>query len=258
MSTKRMLAIAVIGLFMIAVILGMMWLLPYLDRKKDLVLLLPEQTETPSTPSEMPPDAHNRVVVTRDTVQDVVETLVRPSSYSRTISVERYWDGGYDMHEINVSVNDGLTSLSIHPSVGSDKRIIITQDYLYIWDVGDKIPYSSRIGSDEVGIRNADQWQMLVSYEDLLELNLEDIIEAGYTEYRGEYCIYAMYVSPQLGYVGVFYISIDVGLIIGAEEHDGYGHPIYSMTAAECAIGPPDDSAFTLPDGTLVGYSYIS
>ena len=37
---------------------------------------------------------YQRVEVTTDTVQGVVATLVRPSSYYRTLNVETFWPGG--------------------------------------------------------------------------------------------------------------------------------------------------------------------
>jgi hypothetical protein len=93
---------------------------------------------------------------------------------------------------------------------------------------------------------------MLVTYEDLLELDKELIIDAGYASFNDEYCVYAVYRSPLLNNTGVFYISLDQGLVINAEEYDGSGNLIYSMTAGECVMNKVDPAAFTLPDGTVL------
>ena len=100
-------------------------------------------------------------------------------------------------------------------------------------------------------VRTADEWQMLITYEDLLKLNKSDIIEAGYTtEYGNEDCIFAVCATPLLNYTRKFYISLESGLVVGAEELDESGKLIYNMTVGECIIGEVEQAAFMLPDGT--------
>ena len=156
------------------------------------------------------------------------------------------------MYNVTVSVIGGATALSVSPSVGAEKRIILTQEKLYIWYSGDRAPYVSDIDPEGDGNKSADEWQMLVSYEDLLELDKNDIIEAGYIEYGEDYCVYANCRAPLPGYTRKYYIPTDLGLLTGAEEYDENGSLVYSMKAGECFVGDADPAAFVLPDGTSV------
>ena len=249
MSSKRIIGITVFGVLFIAVVIGLMLLTTFLGRDGD-VIPLPEipVSEEPSVETE--PDVLNRVELTQDSIRDVISTLSRPDAYSRDLVVETFWEGGQYIYHINITVAYGMTSLRVLAPVGAEKRIIITSDKIYIWYRGDRSPYIGAIGSSGDENRTADEWQMLVTYEELLELDKNNIIEVGYTIFNGEDCIYAEYLSPLLGYTRKYYVSIDLGLITGAEEFDETGALIYAMTTGECTIGDVDPSAFTLPDGT--------
>ena len=252
MSTRRMIGITVFGVLFIAAVIGVMMLTSYLRHDNDAIPLpvTPISIE-PSADTE--PDTLDRVEVTRDTIQAIIsQTLSRPDIYSRDVIIETFWDGGHALYGIRVNVADGIMSLRISLPSGIEKRIIITEDLLYIWYAGDRTPYIGDIDSAGDGYRTADEWQMLITYEELLELDQKDIIEVGYTEFGGEDCIYAEYLSPLLGYTRKYYVSIDIGLVTGAEEYDETGALVYTMTTGECTVGEADPDAFTLPDGSFV------
>jgi len=250
MSTKRILVIFIIGLLSIIAAISVMLLTSYLNTESDMVQL-PNTPAASERPGGTAADELDRVEVNRDTIQAVVSsTLTRPGTYSRDVIIESFWEGGQAVFEISVSVADNLTSLRVQPPTGDEKRIVVTPDTLYIWYKDDMHPFVGGIGSGGDESRVADEWQMLVTYEDILILDKSDIIEAGYVEYEDVFCIYAVYRSPLLGNVRTYYISLDLGLVIAAEEVDKDGALIYSMKAGECAVGETDPSAFTLPDGT--------
>ena len=251
MSFKRILGITVFGVLFIAAVIGVMLFASFLRRDTDAVLL-PELQTSPEPSGESEPDALNRVEVTRETVQAVVSELSRPDTYSRDVAIETFWADGHVKHDIGISVTNGTTSLRIALPDGVEKRIIVSPDALYIWYRGDRTPYTGAAGSLGDGHRAADEWQMLVTYEDLLLLDQDDIIEAGYTEFGGEDCIYAEYRSPLLGYTKKYYVSIELGLVTGAEEYDENGNLVYLMSAGNCVVGESDPAAFTLPDGTVL------
>ena len=246
-----MLGFAAVGVVFIAAVVSIVLLFSFTGHDNRTVPL-PEAQAEPETPDNPAPDALIRVEVTRETVQAVVSTLARPAAYQRNLTIESFWEGGHAVYSVVVSVSEGVTALRVAPSVGSEKRIIITPDMIYIWYSGDRFPYSASIGSERDGSRYADEWQMLVSYEDLLHLSANDIIEAGYIEYGNEYCVYASCLATLPGYTRRYYIPISLGLLTGAEEYDERGNLVYSMTAGECAIGIDDPLAFILPDGTNV------
>ena len=249
MSTKRIILISVFGILFIAIAIGVLSLTSYLRRDINSVQL-PDISVSPVDPGEQRPDTLDRVEITRESVQAVISTLARPEVYSRDVTIESFWGDGQATYNISVAVYGGLTSLRVQPASGSEKRIIVTPDKLYIWYRGDRKPYIGEPGSNGDGSRTADEWQMLVTYEDILMLNRDNIVDAGDIEYNGNHCIYAVYLSPLLGYTMRYDVSIELGLIIGAEEYDTTGTLVYRMTADECIIGEVDSSAFTLPDGT--------
>ena len=251
MSQKRIIGITVFGLLFIAAVIGVMLLTSFLGRDSDTIPL-PGTPALMESPGETKPDTLNRIEVTRETIQANVSMLSRPDTYSRDVVIETFWEGGQAEYSISINVTDGITSLRILPPVGAEKRIIIAEDTLYIWYRGDKTPFIGAVDSSGDGYRTADEWQMLVTYEEILEFDKKDIVDAGYAEYGDDYCIYAEYRSPLLGYTKKYYVSIDIGLVIGAEEYDETGAVVYTMKSGECIIGEADPTAFTLPDGTVL------
>ena len=251
MSTKRILGIAAFGALFIAAAITVMLFFSYPARDSTMVPL-PDVSAASEAPGEAPQDTLNRVDVTSETIQSVVSELSRPPVYMREVIAEIYWEGGHALFNISVSVANEITALRVSPSVGAEKRIIVTGDEFYIWYAGDKVPYKGSAGAPGFTAADSDEWQMLVRYEDLLELDRADIIEAGYVEFNGDLCVFARYLSPLLGYTRLYYIPTELGLVTGAEEYDSSGKLVYSMSAGECIIGEVDESAFTLPDGTSV------
>jgi hypothetical protein len=250
MSTKRILGIAFFGVLFIVAVIGVMLLTTFLSRDNDEVQL-PDISAPTERPGEPGTDALNRVEVTRETVQIVVSTLLpRPVTYSRDVLIESFWENGHAAYNINVSVDADFTSLRIIPPVGIEKRIIVTPENLYIWYRGDRAPYIGDHDSSGDEHRTSDEYQMLITFEDILGLDINYIVEADYTIYEGEECIYVVYLSPIFGYTVRYYISIDLGLVIAAEEYDETGELIYRMVAGECIVGEVDPAVFTLPDGT--------
>ena len=249
MSTKRILGITVFGILFITAVIGVMLLSSLLQRDSDAIAL-PETQSMSEQSNGTEPDTLNRIEVTSHTVQAVISKMSRPDTYSRDVVVETFWEDGQATHYININVASGLTSLRILPPTGVEKRIIISADTVYIWYRGDREPYiGMRVSLGDVNM-TGDEWQMLVTYEDLLELNQSDIMWAEYTEFGGEDCIGVEYRSSRLQHMVRYYVSLELGLLTGAVEHDENGALIYKMTAGECLIGEVDMSAFTLPDGT--------
>ena len=251
MSIKRIVGITSFGILFIAAVIGVMFLTSYLRRDSD-VIPLPEAPVSSEPPGETTPEVPDRIELTTETLHAIVSTLSRPDTYSRDVEVTTYWEDGQAVYHISVYVTEGMTSLRIISPINDEKRIIITQDALYIWYKDDPEPYIGDIGSTGDDYRTSDEWQMLVTYEDLLALSQSDIIETEYIEFGGEDCIYAKFQAPLLGYTKVFYVSVDFGLLAAAEEYDRNGALVYTMTAGECAVGEADPEDFTLPDGTIL------
>ena len=254
MSAKRMLGITVFGVIFIAAVIGVMLFTFFWGYDSDTVQL-PETVESAQPPGNAGNAPSNSVEVTTDNVQAVIATIPRPETYSRDVMIESFWNGGRAVYNISATVTGGAASLKSLQPGGVEKNIIIMPDKLYIWENGDRMPHIGSSGSQGDWRKEADEWQMLVTYEDVLALDKAGIIDAGYAEYGNEYCIYVEHRSKHLGNTIKYYISVDYGLVTGAEQYDETGMIIYSMTAGACLIGEADMSAFELPDGSSVSFS---
>jgi len=252
MSTKRILWITAFGVVFVLLLVGVVFLNTHLNRDSNTVLL-PETSEVRGTANTQQQDFLNRVEVTRETIQSVIGlTLTRPQSYYRSLTITNTWDGGQASYDVDVAVTDGVTSLRMRPPSGGEKFAIITPEKLYVWYSGDTEPYTGDIASGASVEKVADEWQMIVTYEDVLNLDKNEILDAGYEIYGGEECVYAVWFSPLLGYTRKYYVSLELGLITGTEEYDDSGALVYSLNAGPCTLGIPDPNAFTLPNGSNV------
>ena len=254
MSTRRMLFITAFGVLLIAAVVGLMYLPTYLAHD-DGVISLPEPSVPPngSDAGASDSDALDRIVVSPGTIQPVIATLSRPDVYSRSIQVGIFWeDDGSAEYSFDISVDNRVTALRSVSPQDEEKRMIITEDTVYIWYRDDTAPFSGRVNTADEWYKYADEWQMLVTYEDILSLDAGGILDAGYVERGGEDCLYIVYLTPLLGYTRTYYVSIGLGLVVGAEEYDESGMLVYAMTSGDTIVGEADPAMFILPDGTDV------
>ena len=248
MSTRRILGITIFGVVFIAVIIGVM-LGTSLFVNDNVVIELPGLSEPATEPGPAGNHGLPPVEITAETVQDVIATLNRPETYSRNIIIERFWDGGSAQQHIHTAVVGEVMSLRTNSPEGVERRIIVTADKVYIWYSGDSSPFSSYIGAAG---NAADEWRAILTYEDVLALTAADIVETGFVQFGGEPCIFIVYRSPQFGYTIRYYVSIDLGLLVGAAGYDRAGELVYRMTVGATTLGEADPSAFLLPDGSSV------
>jgi outer membrane lipoprotein-sorting protein len=172
------------------------------------------------------------------TVQAVVERLSRAESYSRTVTVTDYWQGGESRQTLAEWVNGGSRRIR-----GADgKNILLPADGdALVWYDDDSGIYSGQRAVDD-----ADQWLRCLTYEELLEKPVSDIQDAGYTELNGEMCIYASYRSGAFGYENTVYVSVSTGLLMGAETRDG-DTLVYAMESGTPTLSQPEDDYFKSP-----------
>lgn len=252
MSTKRVRLISLTGIVLIVLIIGVSLLMNYLSNEtQEIPLPDTSVSESPTDTTDVQStNGLEHITITTDNVQNVIATLERPLFYSRSIQVYEMYKGDSTAYTIGTSYDNGATALKISNN-GIIKNVIITSGTLYIWYDNDKKPYSRPLESPEDEKKASDEYQMMMSYEDVLELDKSSIMDAGYGEYgeNGEDCIYVQYVTELLHYTVKCYISVDNGLLIYAEMYDG-DTLVYKMTTSDYVQTPPDLSVFELPDGS--------
>lgn len=186
-------------------------------------------------------DEANVVSLTPDTVQAVVSMLTRADSYSRTVTVEDFWDGGSSSTELKVWEDHGRTLIRVERD-DYIRNILISEGALYIW-----YDYSTEVfTSDKVDGTEADEWLRCISYDELLELPSASILNASYELFGGESCIYVEYVSGEFGYKSCVYISVSTGLLMGARVYDGEDL-VYQMSSSTPDLSTPGEEVFALP-----------
>ena len=212
------------------------------------------QVETPPVvlPTEVPEqdgdsnngsdnaDALQELIVTRENVKAVIASLKRADSYHRVLNCESFWNGGSKAEQIEVWVRGDSVKMLV-PSAENTKNILIINDELYIWDEGSRDVYSGK-----ASIRDVDEYQRLVTYEDILGIPDKQISEAGYVDYNGTYCIYAVYTDELLGYTHRVYVSVVDGLVMGDETFDGETL-IFNQVSSALEIITPEDEIFSKP-----------
>lgn len=216
---------------------------------KTPAVVLPSLTPVPSEAAPGPDGAgdYQRVEVTADTVQQVVETLERPDSYARTVTVETLGSGDvFGTASAAVTVDGGWTRTELTLPDGRVCHSIIGQGKRYVWYDSDR-----RWQEYDAMDRSADLSQRLPTYEDVLAADKEDIVTAQYALRGAMPCIYIAVAEEELGYVETYWVSVDTGLLVYAESSKD-GQVFYRMSGytVETPAAPGQD--FALPDGTVL------
>lgn len=208
---------------------------------------LPDTSVQGSAPPESVTDNGSgpaRIAVTTSNVQRVIATLSRPAYYSRDIMIENFWADGNAVYNLSSAVSDGSFSLR-RTAGGITRNIVISGGKLYIWYTGDREPYIGEVADMRSA---ADEFAMLLTYEDVVALDPTAISDAGYADYNGDDCVYVTFTSGEFGYSTTCYVSVSLGLLVGAVSYDGE-EQIYKMTTGECNLAVPDAALFVPPNG---------
>lgn len=205
-----------------------------------VVLATPAVTD-PTADSSVGGGGVQTVEVTPETVQAVIACLSRAESYSRTMTVETFWSGGSDSREVQVWVHGGSTKITVDQDGSPTKHVLIKDGERWIW-----YSDSTQVYHGAAGDSDADEYQSLLTYEDILKLDVSRILEAGYDDYEGEGCVFVRYVQGELGYESLCRISMDAGLPVSWETYDGETL-IYRMSSSPIELSTPDDGVFAEP-----------
>lgn len=184
-----------------------------------------------------------RVEVTPATVQSVIAALDRLESYSRTVTTvlegkettAQVWvDGGWTRSELTLP-----TGLVVHTIVGDGA--------VWRWYDSDRTSVTWAADDSSMDVEG----QRLPTYEDVLALDQETIVAAGYEEKNGTACVYVEVSVPELAQTERYWVSSTTGLLTAAETESG-GEVVWTMRADSPEIPAPVSASFALPDGTVL------
>lgn len=226
----------------------------------EIVLPAPLVSSTPGASGE-DDAAHGGILeirVTPETVQNVIETLQRPENYARVITVEMDTGGErVGSFTADVLVDGAWTDIRLEQAfqpMGRQYTIVYLdsergEGTLYRW-----YDNSDEVKSWPVGKEGADLAQHIPTYEDVLELEPDDIVDANFISRDGVPCIYVETRVDELGYLERFWISTDNGLLMAAETESD-GRIVMQMSSTEAEVlqaAQEEEGRFTLPDGTVL------
>ena len=128
-------------------------------------------------------------------------------------------------------------------------RISLTNgEETYIWYGYDR---DAEVAVLPAGEFSADVEQSIPTYEDILDLPVEDISLADYRPLDTLTCIYVETAADEAGYSTRYWVSVENGLLVQAERLLGE-NAVYRMTSLYVDQTEYDASRFTLPDGTVL------
>ncbi|PKM72108.1 MAG: hypothetical protein CVU91_10250 [Firmicutes bacterium HGW-Firmicutes-16] len=189
-------------------------------------------------------DGVDRIEVNPKTVKTALGTLVRPESFSRSYTVKSVWDGGHSEETLNYWQSGENIRLSISKNK-TVRNILVRGSDLYVWYDGSSGVFQSKLGESTVA-EEVDRFSGLITYEYIMDIPQEDIIDAYYIAQSGQPCIYVEYKSGTLDYVNQLFVAIDTGLLVSASKYDG-GKLIYSMESVSTELSTPSESVFDVP-----------
>lgn len=183
--------------------------------------------------------------ITVDNVQQVIESLERPSAYTAPITNTLYWSGAWKEIELVQYVRDGICLTQYNDSDGNAERFeAIKEEVYYAWRRGSDTQYSGAVGAV-----SADDISMIPTYETVIREDKENITEAGLRTVAGVSCIYVTVADTETGYNLTYWISTVNGLLIQA-DYTKDGELVRSVVVDEIELEIPAASLFVLPNGT--------
>lgn len=208
----------------------------------------PLQESTAPGESSKPENPHDdliRVSVSPKTVQNVIATLSRPTSYYREITVS-YAETGSAVRS-KLWVDSGWSKTDTTLPGGAVRHSIIGDGKVYYW-YGNSRVWASAPGD----AHSADsEGPHIPTYEDVLDEKTEQITQADYVEKDGMACIFVAVEDVELGSVSRYWISVESGLLIAAERLVGE-QIVLSMTSTAVERPVPARTRFVLPDNTVL------
>jgi hypothetical protein len=244
----RKMSSSAVTLIIIIVLVSVSALLFFFPSRQKIQIVIPEVDESRDL---QPDDTGNgggitRVEITNDTVQTAIETLKRPEDFYRSIVINKYWEGGGTRYYVDIYKAGKKTKIISTHEGYETKNILITEDRVYIWYNNEREPLELSRLEEEDYLRAEDAYQMIATYEDVLRLDKDSILDSGYRERDGKYYIYVKTEDEIFGYIIEYYISAETGLLQFAEKKDG-DFTIYKMAVNDEYIERPSDNFFMLP-----------
>ncbi len=218
------------------------------ERDEAYTITLPGQGSAVFDPSpeigESNREQLQTVQIDRTNIQMVIQKLQRPAQYQLTCKTTYFYGDNHSTLTSRVQANGavlridqlGEGELPVQPT-------ILTKDWVYLWGSDQQVMRFARQD------RDADLYSKAPTYEDLLDLPADAILEGSLTEQDGQLCLYAKSRDPLTGEEEHWYILCENGLLLYAEGRLD-DKLTYQTAMSELSLAAPAAEQFLLPDGT--------
>lgn len=187
---------------------------------------------------------YQRVQITPENVQSVLQTVKRPEQYSQTILLNLYWGAGESSSISIQGCKDGDYSSAKVTQGAQVQYNILGNGVLYRWYQGDKTWYQGN-----ATFMDNDLLQRIPTYETILSLQKDQILSASYTILDQKTCIYVEAVDGQTGNNTRYWIDATQGLLLRAEAYTGE-QIIWRVEISDLMPSVTNAALFFLPNGT--------
>ena len=188
----------------------------------------------------------DRVVITPDNVVSVISEMKRPEHYYYETESELFAKDASVKYFHKVWRQDSWTRIdALFPDLSVKLHTIYGLEKAFYWEPAARTYHTSAIGDI-----STDESQMLMSYEDILELTSDEIISAEFTTYENQGAIHVVAQPTDSGHQTEYWISTEHGLLLSAIVKDG-DSVFYTIKIKSLNLAAQEDVIFRLPDGTL-------
>ena len=248
-NIKTVLAITVV--LCVCLILSLFNSSFFFNKKSESIVLPPIQTNSEKHSeydnffAENTEILSNKLELTPQNIGNVVNTLRRPDKYSFSVTKTLYYGEDFKTTQIAVYVIDGYSKIEILNRDGSVyKNCIFGQDYVFIWQNGEKKYYRGAKGNFSADVEA--QYQ---TYEDIVNMPPEQIKQVSYILYKEIPCICVETADPETNYSTKYWVSAENGLLIHSECYDSDGNAAYVVDIDNISSDNFSEDVFILPDG---------
>ncbi|MBE6915480.1 MAG: hypothetical protein E7471_02470 [Ruminococcaceae bacterium] len=203
----------------------------------------PSDTQTQNPVSQIDFD---RVLITPDNVISVIAEMHRPEHYYYETESELFAKDASVKYFHKVWRQDAWTRID---SLTSDLSVKLHTVYglekAFYWEPNARTYHTSAIGDI-----SSDESQMLMSYENILELTPDEIVSAEFTTYENQGAIHVVANPSDSNHQTEYWISTEHGLLLaGIVKNDDT--VFYSIKMSALNLAEQEDVVFSLPDGNL-------
>lgn len=184
------------------------------------------------------------IEIDRNNLQAVVQKLQRPDVYHLQSETTYFYRGNYAILQNQLWKTPAGTRIAqSNAEEEQSQQILLTDKWVYVWGAENIVARYEKLS------RDADLYRRTPTYEDLLRLSDDEMLEGRVVELEDQLCLYAKTRDSLTGEIEQWYILAENGLLLYA---DGMldGQMTYQMRMTKLQLEVSEQNLFLLPDGT--------